>query len=73
MKDKTPKTLFVTYDDEGVYNVNAVGFPSPEMALIICVSREGNVSILNPAGITEEGIATIFDEATSEFKRRFKR
>jgi hypothetical protein len=71
-KPDDPKTLFVAYDDEKKYSVNAVGFPSSDLALVVVYSKQGNVTFLNVGGHDKTSMGRMLRETSAEYDRKFK-
>lgn len=67
-----PKTLFVAFDDEKKYGVKAVGFPSPDLALVVVYSKQGNVTFLNIGGLDRASMGRTLRETSAEYDRKFK-
>lgn len=67
-----PKTLFVTFDDEKKYAVNAVGFPSSDIALVVVYSKQGNVTFLNVSGLDRASMGRTLRETSAEYDRKFR-
>lgn len=66
-----PKTLLVVFDDEQKYSVNAVGFPSPDISLVVVYSKQGNVTFLNVAQLDRQTMGKAMAETSREFNRKF--
>jgi hypothetical protein len=66
-----PKTLLVVFDDEKEYSVNAVGFPSSDIALVVVYSKQGNVTFLNVTGLDATAMGKALGETSREFNRKF--